>query len=278
MLRYSALALVFLAAGTAQAAEKTFDRTLEVAPGGSLVVDTDGSDVNVIGSDANQVVVHMVYKGSEKEIDAMSADAVLKDNVVTVTLKRPKSSWFSSGWNTDQRIDVTVPHRFTVTAHTAGGGVTLRGTTGNASLNTSGGDVSADSVTGNLQLRTSGGTIHAETIKGDVDANTSGGDAILKKVDGKIKGKTSGGSVTCSLVGANRGIWLGTSGGDIEVTVPKGTTGTVDLATSGGGISTQIPVTATESNESKLKGALNGGGAEIYAHTSGGSVSLRAGD
>ena len=41
MNRYSAIALVLLAAGPAHAAEKTVDRTFNVAPGGALIVDAD---------------------------------------------------------------------------------------------------------------------------------------------------------------------------------------------------------------------------------------------
>ena len=59
MPRYLAIALILIAAGTAQAAE-LLDRTFTVAPGGTLTVDADGASVHVSGSDGNQVVVHML--------------------------------------------------------------------------------------------------------------------------------------------------------------------------------------------------------------------------
>jgi len=278
MSRYLAFALVLIAAGAAQAADKTLDRTFKVTPGGTLTVEADAGDVRVKAGDANQVVVHMVFSGSEKQLAKATLEAVQKDNGVIVTMKSDNHNWFSFSWGDsgNQVIEVTVPKNYVVNVRTGGGSVDLRDTTGAATLRTSGGDVTAKNVTGNVELRTSGGSIRAETIKGDVDADTSGGDVRLVHVDGKIRADTSGGSVRVSLTGANRGISATTSGGDIEVRLPKGTTGNVEATTSGGDIESDLPVTTTVWKDSRLVGTLNGGGESIYAHTSGGSIELRA--
>jgi len=277
MPRLSAIALVLIAAGSAHAAEKTFDRTFTVSPGGTLVVDADSAAIHVSGNDSNQVIVHMVFRGSEKNLADMKLDAVQKGDGVTVTMRTGKPGWFSWGsWRSEAAIEVTVPRRYVINARTGGGSVELLDTIGAASLRTSGGDVSAKNVVGNVELRTSGGSIHTDTIRGDVDADTSGGDVRLLHVDGKIRGNTSGGSVRCSLVGANRGISATTSGGDIELSLPRGTTANIDVTTSGGKVTTEIPVTSTVLKETDLVGTLNGGGERIYAHTSGGSITVRA--
>lgn len=276
-MRLSALALVLIAAGSAHAAEKTLDRTFTVSPGGELVVDADGAAIHVSGNDSNQVIVHMVFRGSEKDLADMRLDAVQKVDGVTVTAQKDKQGWFSwGGWRSEADIQVTVPRRYAINARTGGGSVELRDTVGAATLKTSGGDISAKNVVGNVQLRTSGGSIHADTIRGDVDADTSGGDVRLLRVDGKIRGNTSGGNVRVSLVGANRGISATTSGGDIEMSVPRGTAANIDATTSGGEITTDIPVTSTVLKDTALEGTLNGGGERIHAHTSGGSIKVRA--
>jgi hypothetical protein len=277
MTRFSALAFVLMAASSAHAAEKTFDRTFTVSPGGSLVVDADSASVRVSGGDSNQVTVHMTARGPEELLAGMKLDATQSGDDVTVTMRRKeKGSWFNwRSWNNEERIEVTVPKRYAVSVRTGGGGIELRDTTGSAKLNTSGGDVTAKNVNGNVELRTSGGTILADTIRGDVDANTSGGDVKLLQVDGKIRGNTSGGSVRCSLVGANRGISVRTSGGDIEVTVPRAATGNVEATTSGGSVDSDLPLSTTSVKEGRIAGSLNGGGQPINAHTSGGSIRLR---
>jgi DUF4097 and DUF4098 domain-containing protein YvlB len=278
MNRFSLIALVLLAATSVNAAEKRLDRNFTVAPGGALIVDADSASVQVTGSDTDQVAVRMVARGSDDDLANTKLDAVQNAEGVTVTLRRSrKGGWFNwGGWNTEERIEVTVPRRYSVNVRTGGGTVELRDTTGAARLRTSGGDIVAKNVNGNVELRTSGGGILADTIRGDVDADTSGGDVRLLHVDGKIRGHTSGGSVRCSLVGANRGISATTSGGDIELTLPRAATGDLDATTSGGDVTSDIPVSVTAVKDGQLRGPLNGGGEPIEARTSGGSIRVRA--
>ena len=277
MTRMSAIAIALIAASSAHAADKTLNRSFTVAPGGSLVVEADSASVRVSGNDTNQVTVRMTASGSEENMAKTTLDAVQNASGVTVTLRNDrKSSWFNwRSWDSDQRIEVTVPRNYGVSVRTGGGGVDLRDTTGSATLRTSGGDISAKNVNGNIELKTSGGGILADTIRGDVDADTSGGDVRLLHVDGKIRGNTSGGSVRVSLVGSNRGISATTSGGDIELTLPASVAGNVEASTSGGDITTDIPVTSTVLKDNRLRGSFNGGGQPIEARTSGGNIRLR---
>ncbi len=278
MTRSLCIALILLAASSVDAAEKSLNRTFEVSPGGTLTVDADAGSVRVSGADTNQVTVRMSVRDSEDNLANTNLDAVRNSGDVTVTLRRKwKWSWFNWGsQNGDARIEVTVPRHYGVNVRTGGGGVELRDTTGSATLRTSGGDIAARNVNGNIELRTSGGGILAESIRGDVDANTSGGDIRLLRIDGKIQGQTSGGSVRCSLVGSNRGVFASTSGGDIELTLPRAASGNLDASTSGGNITTDLPVTTTVLKEDRLRGSLNSGGQPIEARTSGGNIRLRA--
>lgn len=278
MTRYSAIALVLLAASSADAAEKTFERTFTVSPGGALIVDADSASVRVSGGDANQVTVRMSIRGSDEDLAAAKLDAIQKDDGVTVMLRqRAKESWFKSGsWSSEGHIEVTVPRQYGISIRTDGGNVELTGTVGSATLHTSGGDIVAKNVNGKIEAHTSGGEILADAIRGDVDADTSGGDVRLLHVDGKISGHTSGGDVQCSLVGINRGISATTAGGSIQLTLPRATTGNIEATTGGGEVSSELPVEATVRQEGHVKGSINGGGQPIDARTSGGDISLRA--
>ena len=277
MTRYSAIALVLLAAIPASAAEKKVERTFTVSPGGSLIVDADSASVRVSGGTTNQVIVHMIARGSEDDLASAKLDVFQKDDGVTVTMRRRKASWFNWGpWYGEGNIEVTVPQHYGIRIHTGGGDVELTDTTGSATLHTSGGDIVAKKVTGNVEAHTSGGGILVDTIRGEVDAGTSGGDVRLLQIDGKITGQTSGGDVQCSLVGINRGISVSTSGGSIQLTLPRATTANIEATTSGGDIKTELPVASTEWKEGHVKGSINGGGPLIDVSTSGGSISLRA--
>jgi DUF4097 and DUF4098 domain-containing protein YvlB len=176
---------------------------------------------------------------------------------------------------------------------TSGGDVRVEQVEGNTRLSTSGGDIEIARLNGDLDAKTSGGYIHlddvvgkvvartssgnviARGVRGDSELKTSGGD-IRATIDGKIAAHTSGGDVTAELVGANRGISVSSSGGDLTVRVPKNTGAELNAATSGGTVRTEIPVTTTQMSEHKLTGTLNGGGNPIYARTSGGSIKVVA--
>jgi hypothetical protein len=180
-----------------------------------------------------------------------------------------------------------------VEMQTSGGNVRAEQIEGNTRLSTSGGDIDIMRVTGDLDAKTSGGYIHltdvsgkvvartssgdviASGIRGDSDLKTSGGD-IRASIDGKIAAHTSGGDITAELVGANRGISVSSSGGDLTVRVPKDISGSLNAATSGGSVRTELPVTTAELGDHKLSGTINGGGNEIYARTSGGSIKVLA--
>jgi DUF4097 and DUF4098 domain-containing protein YvlB len=277
-MRFPAIAAVIsmaLLAVDAQAAEKRVDRTFNVAPGGTLVVEADSASVHVTGSNTDKVVVHMLASSSEDDLAGMQLEATQSGNDVNVVMRRGKSGWFRS-WNGNQEIRVSVPQRFEIKVKTGGGDVDLTNTTGSASLRTSGGDIVAKNVTGNVEADTSGGNISIDTVRGEVDADTSGGNVRLARVDGKMRGNTSGGDVEVDLVGANRGIVASTSGGSIRLTLPRGTNANLEATTSGGGFTSDLPVSTTSFREGHVKGTLNGGGPSIDANTSGGDISVRA--
>jgi hypothetical protein len=278
MTRYTAIALLLLAAGPADAAEKTFERTFKVSPGGTLIVDADGASVQVSAADTDQVSVRMSARGTESDLAALKLEAFQKGDEVSVSMRRQgNGSWLRGLFgNREEQIVVTVPQRFGVDVDTSGGSVTLTGTAGAAQLHTSGGSITVKNVNGTVEAKTSGGGIHADTIRGDVDANTSGGEVRLLSIDGKISARTSGGGVRCSLTGLNRGILATTSGGSIELTLPRSVTANLEATTSGGGIRSQLPVASTRQDDGHLEGSINGGGQRIVARTSGGGISLNA--
>lgn len=263
------------------AAEKRLDRTFTVQPGGKLTVDSSGSDITVRGTDSDQVVVHIVATGSQKSLDRLDLSAEASTEGVAVTTRNRQSGlgWLWSGNNQQTRISVSVPKRYRLELKTSGGDLEIEQLQGTANGRTSGGDVHVAHVNGEVRMRTSGGDIVADDIHGTTDLDTSGG-SIKASVDGQIRAVTSGGNIDVGLVGANRGIDVSTSGGNILLQVPRNVAGLLDASTSGGSVVSDLPVTTVVSSSDrssrKLNGTLNGGGELIKAHTSGGNVRLRA--
>lgn len=193
----------------------------------------------------------------------------------------------------DVRIsDIRGPVRM----QTSGGNIVAERIEGDTEIRTSGGDLVASTITGELNAETSGGNVRlqqingatrantssgdvkAANIRGDVELQSSGGNINATAIDGRIRAGTSGGNVEAELLGANRGIEVTSSGGDIVLRVPKNIGAVVNASTSGGSVSSELPMSATVSGERRLSGTINGGGEAIQARTSGGNIRLRSSD
>ena len=278
------LCLSLLSAG-AHAAEKRVDRTFDVKPGGVLVVDADGSNITVRGTDANQVAVHILAIGSQDTIDRMTLSAEASEDGVSVIAKQRRDSWMSWLWSSgvrDSKVTVSVPKRYRVKLKTSGGDIDVAQLQGNVDGSTSGGDVRVADVTGDVRMHTSGGDIRAEKIHGETELQTSGGKVRALEIDGRVRVASSGGNVEAEIVGANRGIDASTSGGNVVLRVPRNITGNLNAHTSGGSVTSDLPVATTvnsgDSGTKRLQGSINGGGEEIKARTSGGNIQVRARD
>ena len=294
---WAILLLVFVSMGcVSQAEEKRFEKKFPATPGGTLTLDTDLGSLAITGTTANEVSVVAEMKGKQRDIDDFNITAnETKDGVeVKGTLKKKLLGIFRSS-SLDVRFTVQVPQQYnlvlrtsggsigvatisgTVKGRTSGGSVSIRHVEGDAEMTTSGGSVNAEQGKGRLLMHTSGGSIGVTAQIGDIDVHTSGGSISLTDVDGRIQASTSGGGVRVTLAGSNKGIHVESSGGNVDIVLPKDVDADLDLETSGGHVQSDIPVTVKgKMEESELRGTVNGGGNLIWAHTSGGNVSVRA--
>ncbi len=279
-------------------AEKKFEKKFSVSTGGTLAIMTDCGNVDITGTTASEVSIVAEIHGSQRDVDGFDISASQDANGVEVKGKSRGSSWFRwFGDSPDVRFTILVPREYSAKIHTAGGNIVVTNLKGRIDGETSGGDLNIREIEGSITLGTSGGNIRAEKLMGDIHMETSGGDIQLlaidgnvevgtsggnikiSEVDGKIRAETSGGNVIVKAKNSNRGIYTETSGGNIDIFVPKNITATIDASTSGGEVLCDLPVTMSgRLDESRIRGTLNGGGNPIHAHTSGGDVRIRAAD
>jgi Toastrack DUF4097 len=280
-------------------ADRRFEKKFTVAPGGTLRLSTDVGSVAVTGTSSNEVSVVAELRGSERDINDFEITADQTGSGVDVKGKSNKGHgfWNFGSNNIDIRYTISVPREYNLDMSTSGGNVSIStvkgmvkgGTSGGnvdvnkvegpIDLRTSGGNLHAEEITGKLEMETSGGEVHVARVSGDVDVSTSGGNIRLSEIDGKVRAETSGGNVQVRLKGTNKGVYVETSGGDIELAMPKNSAADIDASTSGGDVTCDLPITMTgKISENRIKGAINGGGATIHARTSGGDIRIVAAD
>jgi len=163
----------------------------------------------------------------------------------------------------------------TVWGRTAGGSITLDGSAGSADLRTSGGNIVVGDVSGDVEVETSGGSIRIERATGTVRAETSGGNITVEEVAGSIDAETSGGNIVATITQQPQGdCRLTTSAGSVTINLAEGIGLEIDASTSVGGVSSDFAVDGSVRRGS-IRGAINGGGPELYLRTSAGSIRIR---
>jgi hypothetical protein len=171
-----------------------------------------------------------------------------------------------------------------VNGSTSGGSVVLTGAKGRATVHTSGGSIQLRDVAGDVDASTSGGSITIDSVTGRVKAHTSGGHISANDISGAIDASTSGGGVTASLLTQpKQDCRLTSSGGSIDVRLAGDAHVDLDASTSGGHVMTDFPMPSGgpyrgDRHPQELHGPINGGGPQLYLHTSGGGINVhRAG-
>ena len=151
---------------------------------------------------------------------------------------------------------------------------------------------------GPVKLETNNGRIQAERIAGKVDAQTSNGRIVLRDVNGDCRAETSNGSIEIRAA-RDGAIDASTSNGSIEVQAAPPPGGSVSLSTSNGAIEAVLPAKMTADLDAHtslgdvdvdfgsasiqglshkhdcLHAKMNGGGGQINASTSLGSITIK---
>ncbi|HET6528590.1 MAG TPA: DUF4097 family beta strand repeat-containing protein [Balneolaceae bacterium] len=266
---------------------------------GNLKVETSGGFIRVEGSSGNTVRVEMYVQKDGRELSPEDTDLENWDieisqsgEVVNVIAERKDSNWSFWGSNNDISVSFVIytPSEMSTDLDTSGGSIEVSGLKGGQEVSTSGGHIKLANIEGTVEARTSGGHIEVENIQGDVavrtsgghitarqitgdlKARTSGGHINLAAISGSIEARTSGGSIEAGLKSVGQFVELKTSGGNIEITLPEDIG--LDLNLSASYISADLSNFSGEMERGEVEGALNGGGPEISARTSGGIISL----
>jgi hypothetical protein len=153
---------------------------------------------------------------------------------VEYSLVRPKFTVNASGvslrcnvptGNCGLDATLDVPSHTAVDLTTGGGNMQVSGIQGNVTLDSAGGDVGISGIGGTADVLSGGGNVTASGLGGVLDFGTSGGD-----VDGSglfsphVTTDSGGGNVTLVFTAVPDYVKVGSSGGDISIVLPPGTT------------------------------------------------------
>lgn len=259
----------------------------------NLELSTSGGDISTNGKLTGDV--RLSTSGGDLKIEDVdgTVDGRTSGGDIVVQGLRKDATLSTSGG------DISVDHAGSnLVVSTSGGDITVGNVEKNLYASTSGGDVSVKKVGGTIHATTSSGDMTIGTIGGSVSLSTSGGDISLSSGNGRIIASTSGGDVNVEIArgsvdvtsaggtikvglipNGNEESKVESSGGDLYLYVPADAKANIKAEIIGGDddeiINGLTGVTSKLSNGSGNKEAdftLNGGGQQIYLHTSGGNI------
>jgi len=182
---------------------------------GRVVASTGGGDITVHQGQASGGMARLTGK-------------------VDYSLVRPKFTVSSSGislqcnvptGNCGLNATLDVPSHTAVDLNTGGGNMQVSGVQGNVTLESAGGDVGISGIGGTADVLSGGGNVTASGLGGVLDFGASGGD-----VDGSglfsphVTTDSGGGNVTLVFTAVPDYVKVSSSGGDISIVLPPGTT------------------------------------------------------
>lgn len=235
-------ALVLLVATTAAAAEtERVQKTVPLAPGGTLRVDNFSGRVTITATDRAEVVIDAVRRATRDRLDRIKLDVQASGATVHIQAnKKVSSSWWDWHGNNvvETEMDIQVPR------HT------------------------------NLEIEVFSSPVKVTGITGEHRIHTFSADAHLNDVTGRVRAETFSGTIDVQLAAAasRPDLDLHTFSGDINVRVPATARADVDFNSFSGDLTSDVPLVLRSKSRRSLRGELNGTGAD---HTAPNSISLK---
>jgi hypothetical protein len=185
--------LIPLFGSLAATAGEVVDRTLAVAPDGSVEVGVVRGEVAIAGWDRSEVRVTGTLDDLTREFTFATADGHTR---VIVEMTRTPISW---GEGSDLEIFVPRGSRVSfkgvstnVAARDLRNGLDLAGVSGRLELRDLAGRLRVDSVSGDVEIEDSAGSLHAVSVSGSLRVDMDAEDASLDSVSGDIRAGLQG--------------------------------------------------------------------------------------
>ena len=220
---------------------ETVDRTLSLAPGGTVRLKTFSGRVNITGTSGNQVIVKAVRRASRDRLDDIKLEITQSGNVIDIDANhRVVERRNDNVVETD--FDIQVPNQVRLDLKTFSAPVTVNGVAGDLAVDGFSSEVRLTDVAGPMRVKTFSGSVNLQA------RNWADGDDLN----------------------------VNTFSGDITLRLPDNARGSITFDSFSGSFNSDLPVTLNSSSRRNFRGSLNGGGsADFKLNTFSGDVTIR---
>ena len=292
-------ALALTASLAAHAQSQEYLKSYSVSAHPSVQVRATFGFVHVTTSNSTEVRFDVKYDKADWA-EKLEIDSSQEGKTIALKALVDEHSWWGWGHFGRRRLDIEVqmPQNADLKIETSNGAVDVSSVDGDVSIHTSNGRVNAEHLSGTIDIGSSNGGITLNALRGTVKAYTSNGAIKATDLEGKCWMATSNGAVnvdgrfeSLDVATGNGSVvaraepgskissgWnIRTSNAGVTLSVPRDLAATLDASTSNGGISMDLPLTVQGViSNTRIRGALNGGGPEVSIRTSNASIRVNS--
>jgi DUF4097 and DUF4098 domain-containing protein YvlB len=155
-------------------------------------------------------------------------------------------------------------------------------------------DIKLSSITGAIDIRSTSGDKEATYLSGPLTISQASGAIDLKYLNGDLRIKSSSGKINIEQESGavdiisysgdanvktelytERDLYIETASGNISLSVPEMSSGTVKIETVSGDINAELPMSVRTFSHRKMEGRFGSGGPRISLVTTSGSITIR---
>ena len=245
----AALCALLLVAGVAAADEtERFQKTVTLAPGGTLKLNNFSGHVNITGTDRSEVVIDAVRRAPRERLDRIKLDVQVSGSTVRIEAnKKVSSSWFNWGNNVvETEMEIQVPRHV------------------------------------NLDLDVFSSAVKVTGVDGQHRIHTFSGTARLLDVAGPVRAETFSGNIELQMTGSSGrpDLNLHTFSGNVDVRIPASIHSNVDFDSFSGDLKSDVPLMLKSKSRRSLKAEIGSGSetdrSNISVKTFSGNVHIRS--
>lgn len=266
----------------------TVKESFAVQPGGTLYLDIDRGNIDVVTRHGDAVIVEL-----ERIVDANGpeeAKEILErhayewrqrgDDVYVTSRFDSDDGAFWKRWRGQERfrlrVTIQVPTRYNVDFESGAGNIKVGNLTGFIEGRTGAGNMTIGAVEGQVEVSSGSGNVDVERVDGEVDVRTGAGNIRLSDIRGYVEASTGAGNIYAELTGQPRSdSRLESGAGNVTVAIADRVGVTVNASSGIGSASTDFPLTVEGKWMSKsMEGRVNGGGPLVRMRAGVGNVAV----
>ena len=261
--------------------EEIIEQTFQVADPARLKLSNIRGSVEIKAGKPGVISVRAVkHNGSAKNTTVEMSQG--DDGSVTVETRQPDISWRIFGYSSPAKVDYTVgvPPACSLRVSCVSSSLSIRGVSGEFTLNTVSGEISLHELSGPLKINSVSGDITGAHLSGELSLETVSGDIRLTDSDlPGVHGSTVSGNLSLQTPLGPGPYKLSSVSGDVHFIVPEGTACNAEVHGVSGRFISTLPLTGQSRRSGSSAAQVQGGGVAVKLSSVSGDLWIgKAGD